>query len=104
MVVHLDLDVLILQPLDSLVDTIIQGERSSQGKNIKVQWPDKPIPDRVNAFFTRDCKNIDRVPLSCSLSPLKCQRHTHIRLSPFAFAQTIWQDQAPNTLLCKGGS
>jgi len=55
-VVHLDLDVLVLQPLDPLFDAMILGKSASTLQDIKVQWPDKPFPDQVNAFVTRDCK------------------------------------------------
>jgi hypothetical protein len=52
-VVHVDLDVLILKPLDILYDAIIEG---TQSKQIAVMWPDLPMPAKVNAFFTRDCE------------------------------------------------
>jgi hypothetical protein len=57
-VVHLDLDVLVLRPLDDLFDAMIIGKSGNydpRGK-IKVQWPNKPFPEKVNAFITRDCK------------------------------------------------
>jgi hypothetical protein len=55
-VVHLDLDVLVLQPIDSLFDAIIKGKSADYDPSqfIKVQWPDKPFPDKVDAFLTRD--------------------------------------------------
>jgi hypothetical protein len=59
-VVHLDLDVLVLQPLDSLFDVMINGngrDSAAQNTRIAVQWPEKPFPDKPNAFFTRDCKS-----------------------------------------------
>ncbi|CAB9518682.1 expressed unknown protein [Seminavis robusta] len=54
-VVHLDLDVLILQPLDPLFDAMIQGATASNAQSrIKVQWPEKPFTEQPNAFITRD--------------------------------------------------
>lgn len=55
-VVHLDLDVLVLQPIDALFDVITKGKSSDYDLSqfIKVQWPDKPFPDKVDAFLTRD--------------------------------------------------
>jgi hypothetical protein len=49
-VVHLDLDVLVLQPMDVLFDWMLGGPPA---KNT-IQWKDKPIPDTVNALFTMD--------------------------------------------------
>lgn len=54
-VVHLDLDVLVLKPIDPLFDAMILGSDKTQSK-IDLMWPDRPVPDRINAFFTRDCK------------------------------------------------
>lgn len=59
-VVHLDLDVLILKPLDVLFDAMIVQEKQASAtrplSKIELMWPDRPIPSRINAFFTRDCK------------------------------------------------
>lgn len=51
-IVHLDLDVLILKPLDELFDWMISG---SQRDTVPIMWPDKEPNTKVNAFFTRDC-------------------------------------------------
>lgn len=50
--VHLDLDTLVLKPMDDLFD-IMLGKATDASK-IKVMWQDMPIPDHVNAFITRD--------------------------------------------------
>lgn len=64
-VVHLDLDVLVLKPLDSLFDVMMQGEHKSEEEpldltQIDIMWPPSggapTPPTKVNAFFTRDCK------------------------------------------------
>ena len=54
LVVHLDLDVIILKPFDDLSDAMI-GDVDSLSKVARM-WPDGPIPEQINAFFTRDCK------------------------------------------------
>ena len=54
-VVHLDLDSLILQPLDELFDVMMDGSRSPSSNNIAVMF-DEPLPEAnpIDAFFTRD--------------------------------------------------
>lgn len=60
LVVHLDLDVLILKPLDDLFDAMLVENATQFEEDIKskvaVMWPDKPLPKTINALFTRDCK------------------------------------------------
>jgi len=51
-VVHLDLDTLVLQPLDPLFDYML-GKISDASK-LSVKWKDEPTPQEVDAFFTRD--------------------------------------------------
>jgi hypothetical protein len=56
-VVHLDLDVLILKPMDAIFD-VMMAETPQQSpilSQVPIMWPDMPIPSRINAFFTRDC-------------------------------------------------
>lgn len=64
-VVHLDLDVLVLKPLDDIFDVMMQSEHEAEGEpldltQIDIMWPPsggQPTPPtKVNAFFTRDCK------------------------------------------------
>jgi len=61
-VVHIDLDVMILKPLDPLFDAMIDSHRGVLPvdnpvlKEIELMWPQRPLPPIINAFFTRDCK------------------------------------------------
>jgi hypothetical protein len=56
--VHWDLDVAVLKPLDDLYDAIIYDKNSATGSaaraRLQVQHPTQPLPDRIDAFFTRD--------------------------------------------------
>ena len=57
-VVHLDLDVLVLKPMDDLFDLMLQGTAASTSgsasKPVAVMWPEKPLPHRIDAFYTYD--------------------------------------------------
>mmetsp|Transcript_7894 Transcript_7894/g.23251 ORF Transcript_7894/g.23251 Transcript_7894/m.23251 type:complete len:519 (+) Transcript_7894:142-1698(+) len=55
-VVHLDLDTLVLQPMDSLFDWMMVGNkaRDFDASGIELQWPEAEIPETINAIFTRD--------------------------------------------------
>lgn len=57
-VVHWDMDVLILQPLDALYDAMLFPKDSPRGKKarqeLQVQHPNIPLPSVIDAFFTRD--------------------------------------------------
>lgn len=57
-VVHFDLDKVVLQPMDDLFDAIIYDAQSPEGKSarerIEVEWPEDPLPKQIDAFFTRD--------------------------------------------------
>jgi hypothetical protein len=57
-VVHWDLDVAVLQPLDDLFDAMLYDKSSPQGKTarqrLQLQHKQVPLPDRIDAFFTRD--------------------------------------------------
>ena len=56
-VVHLDLDVLVLKPMDALFDWMLSSNPNSHDtSNVPIMWPELPKPSQVNAFFTRDCK------------------------------------------------
>ena len=50
-VVHLDLDSLVVQPLDDLFDAML-GEGDG-GASVPVMFG-KPLPEKIEAFFTRD--------------------------------------------------
>jgi hypothetical protein len=56
-VVHLDIDFLLLKPLDDLFDAMLmENEAADPFSRIHRMYPDKPKPSRINAFFTRDCE------------------------------------------------
>jgi len=58
-VVHLDLDCLVLKPFDDLFDAMLEGPNSPARERIKLMFPnatstEKSLPSRINAYFTRD--------------------------------------------------
>lgn len=57
-VVHWDMDVAVLQPLDDLYDVMIYPSTDPRHlaarERIERQHPGEPWPERVDAFFTRD--------------------------------------------------
>lgn len=56
-VVHLDLDVLILKPMDAIFDLMLADNPSAIDlSNVPIMWPDRPLPSKINAVFTRDCE------------------------------------------------
>jgi hypothetical protein len=59
-VVHLDLDVLILKPLDALFDWMLVDQEDLKAEydteDVPIMWPELEKPTKVNAYFTRDCK------------------------------------------------
>jgi hypothetical protein len=59
-VVHLDLDVLILKPMDALFDWMLVDPEDLKSVydtfDVPIMWPEMEKPQKVNAFFTRDCE------------------------------------------------
>mmetsp|Transcript_3699 Transcript_3699/g.8450 ORF Transcript_3699/g.8450 Transcript_3699/m.8450 type:complete len:495 (+) Transcript_3699:165-1649(+) len=55
-IVHMDLDTLVLKPLDGLFDWMLAGDeaRSFDSSAVTRQFPAQEIPEKINAFFTRD--------------------------------------------------
>jgi len=56
-VVHLDLDTIILRPMDVLFDAMLDTATAGGGERAATDIPimfDKPLPPRVDAYFTRD--------------------------------------------------
>mmetsp|Transcript_51565 Transcript_51565/g.124475 ORF Transcript_51565/g.124475 Transcript_51565/m.124475 type:complete len:351 (-) Transcript_51565:13-1065(-) len=70
-VIHIDLDTLILKPLDGLIDLMIQHDNDGphhpaqtiSGKSpstssttdlLPTMWPEKPLPEHVSLLFTKD--------------------------------------------------
>ena len=60
-VVHLDLDCLVLQPLDDLFDSMMEGPNSVARQRLPLQWDknNTNLPDEIEAFFTRDYNLVD---------------------------------------------
>lgn len=58
--VHLDLDVLVLKPLDALFDWMLVDAEDLKAEydtgDVPIMWPELEKPQKVNAYFTRDCK------------------------------------------------
>jgi hypothetical protein len=56
-VVHLDLDVVVFKPMDALFDMMLTDSKNDRDtSNVPIMWPELPQPEKVNAFFTRDCR------------------------------------------------
>lgn len=57
-VIHLDLDVLVMQPMDPAIDLMLHPkQQASQNKEQLesfLMWPDKPIPEEISLMFTKD--------------------------------------------------
>lgn len=53
-VVHLDTDMMQLQPFDDLFDSMLDGPTSPARERLPLMWKDTPLPDTIDAFFTRD--------------------------------------------------
>jgi hypothetical protein len=60
-VVHLDLDCLVLKPLDDLFDSMIEGPSSLARQRLPLQWEKNNgnLPVDIEAFFTRDYNMVD---------------------------------------------
>jgi hypothetical protein len=52
-VVLLDLDALVLQPLDTVFDLILYGTKPDNVEH-HLQWPEKALPDEIHALYTVD--------------------------------------------------
>lgn len=52
-VVHLDLDVLVIRDMDEVFDFMLASP-TPRTPLASFQWPNTPIPEQVNAFFTMD--------------------------------------------------
>ena len=59
-VVHLDLDAVLFKPFDTLFDVMLDesGDTSKYKQMLEsiLMWPNKTLPEKVDAFFTRDCE------------------------------------------------
>jgi len=52
-VVHFDMDCVLLRLLDDLFDAMIEGPQTAAAKNLPVMFGN-PLPEKIDAFFTRD--------------------------------------------------
>lgn len=56
--VHWDMDVALFQPMDDLFDSIIFPHNSPEGQSARqrldLQHPERPLPERIDAFITKD--------------------------------------------------
>ena len=64
-VVHLDLDTLVMKPLDNIFD-LMMGKGSPD--SVDIMWKEQPLPSRIDAFFTRD---YNMVPPSRKYKPVQ---------------------------------
>ena len=56
-VVHLDLDVLDLKPVDAIFHLMLAENPNTRNfSNAPIMWTELPIPPKINAIFTWDCK------------------------------------------------
>jgi len=54
-IIHLDLDVLVLKPMDDLIDFMLDpSSYSIGGNNVPIMWPERPIPESISLVFTKD--------------------------------------------------
>lgn len=54
-VIHLDLDVLVMKPMDPAIDLMLYPERAAtMNLSSFVMWPENPIPDEISLMFTKD--------------------------------------------------
>jgi hypothetical protein len=53
-VVLLDLDVLVLQPMDAVFDLMLSEEPNPDTSNVPLMWPDRQLPRPVKIFWTKD--------------------------------------------------
>ncbi|KAL7530911.1 hypothetical protein ACHAWF_003556 [Thalassiosira exigua] len=57
-VVHTDIDFMYHQPMDSLFDAMLLPHDSPEGKaaraKVEMEYPDKAIPENIQAYLTRD--------------------------------------------------
>jgi len=53
-VVHLDLDVIVLKPMDDVFDLMMKSPGEAPLPADALMWPDRPLPRRINAIYTKD--------------------------------------------------
>lgn len=53
-IVLVDLDVLVLKPMDPVFDLMLSTEDNRDISNVPLMWPDRPLPRPINIFWTKD--------------------------------------------------
>eukprot|EP00934_Nitzschia_sp_Nitz4_P001300 Nitzschia sp. Nitz4//scaffold53_size117307//44073//47638//NITZ4_003767-RA/size117307-processed-gene-0.29-mRNA-1//-1//CDS//3329554196//1300//frame0 len=53
-VIHMDLDTLVFQPMDPIIDFLMDPSNTNNQQQVPLMWPDKPIPQDVSMLFTKD--------------------------------------------------
>ena len=53
-IVLVDLDVLVLKPMDAVFDLMLSDAPNPDTNNVPLMWPDRPLPRPVNIFWTKD--------------------------------------------------
>jgi hypothetical protein len=56
-VIHMDLDTIVLKPMDPAIDLMLnpdQGIQDSQKGRHFIMWPKQPIPPQIDLMFTKD--------------------------------------------------
>ena len=90
-VVHLDLDVLILKPMDALFDWMLVDPQQQlvnyDTTGIPIMWPKMEVPPTPNAFFTRDCKS--NVHESCKRHLENCPFLWHAKKEEDPYSQLL---------------
>ena len=78
-VVHLDLDVVVLKPMDVLFDWMLVDHEHLKieydTSDVPIMWRDHEQPQRPNAFFTRDCKFENMVSLYVKNGQISFKRY-----------------------------
>jgi hypothetical protein len=94
-IVHMDLDTVVLRPLDELFDWMMAepSDTPYDASDVALQWPNVEHPKRVNVFFTRDCKL--RLGVGTKLSLLRYSTVSKLR------EQITWYRQHENSSRCR---
>ena len=53
-VVLLDLDVLVFQPMDAVFDLMLDTSETPDTSKVALMWPNNPLPRPINIFWTKD--------------------------------------------------
>jgi hypothetical protein len=53
-IVHLDLDVIILKKMDTVFDLMLASPENRDTSKVPLMWPDRLLPRTINIFWTKD--------------------------------------------------